>query len=136
MPAATPPAAACPKTGRANRKASRAAVSRPAWLDLPPAERAAGTVALPGSKSISNRTLLLAALAAGTTRVRGLLDADDVDRMREALATLGIRIESHAPGELVVQGTGGRIPNDHGSLFLGNAGTAFRPLTAVLAFAR
>ncbi len=110
-------------------------MSRPPWLDLPPAERAAGIVALPGSKSISNRTLLLAALAAGTTRVRGLLDADDVDRMREALATLGIQIESHAHGEIVVDGTGGRIPNDRASLSLGNAGTAFRPLTAVLAFA-
>ena len=111
-------------------------MSRPPWLDLPPAERAAGTVALPGSKSISNRTLLLAALAAGTTRVRGLLDADDVDRMREALATLGVQIESRAHGELVVHGTGGRIPNDRAALFLGNAGTAFRPLAAVLAFGR
>jgi 3-phosphoshikimate 1-carboxyvinyltransferase len=68
--------------------------------------------------------------------VRGLLDADDVDRMREALATLGMQIESHAHGELLVHGTGGRIPNDRALLFLGNAGTAFRPLTAVLAFAR
>jgi 3-phosphoshikimate 1-carboxyvinyltransferase len=135
MRAATPPAAACPKTGRASLRIPPA-VARPAWLDLPPAERAAGTVALPGSKSISNRTLLLAALSAGETRVRGLLDADDVDRMREALAVLGVRMESGGPGELIVHGTAGAIPNDRASLFLGNAGTAFRPLTAALAFAR
>ena len=111
-------------------------MSRKPWLDLPPAERAAGSVALPGSKSISNRTLLLAALATGTTRLRGLLDADDVDRMREALVTLGVAIDAAADGERVVHGTGGIVPNDRASLFLGNAGTAFRPLTAVLALAR
>jgi 3-phosphoshikimate 1-carboxyvinyltransferase len=55
-------------------------------LDLAPVRRAEGVVALPGSKSISNRTLLLAALAAGDTRLSGLLDADDVDRMLDALA--------------------------------------------------
>jgi 3-phosphoshikimate 1-carboxyvinyltransferase len=109
---------------------------RPPHLDLPPAARAAGTVALPGSKSISNRTLLLAALSAGDTRVRGLLDADDVDRMKDALRALGVRVDGpDAAGEVIVRGTGGTIPSDRASLNLGNAGTAFRPLTAVLALA-
>ncbi len=107
---------------------------RPAHLDLPPLARAAGEVALPGSKSISNRTLLLAALADGPTRVRGLLDADDVDRMLEALDALGIAV-LHEPGtrDFVVHGRGGTIPRRAARLFLGNAGTAIRPLTAVLA---
>jgi 3-phosphoshikimate 1-carboxyvinyltransferase len=115
--------------------ASAAASPQP-FLDLPAAGRAAGTIALPGSKSISNRTLLLAALASGTTRIRGLLDADDVDRMRDALGALGIRIErTDDAREFSVHGTGGSIPCEHAALFLGNAGTAFRPLTAVLALA-
>ena len=108
----------------------------PAYLDLAPIERVEGEVALPGSKSISNRTLLLAALASGDTRVRGLLDADDIDRMRDALTALGIRVEAAgAAGDLVVHGTAGTIPVKVAKLFLGNAGTAFRPLTAALALA-
>lgn len=107
-----------------------------ACLDLAPVARVEGVVALPGSKSISNRTLLLAALATGDTRVLGLLDADDVDRMREALAALGVRIDAGAaPGEFVVHGTGATFPVKDANLFLGNAGTAFRPLTAALAVA-
>jgi 3-phosphoshikimate 1-carboxyvinyltransferase len=105
------------------------------YLDLAPIVRMAGTVRLPGSKSISNRTLLLAALARGTTDVAGLLDADDVVRMLEALRTLGVSIE---PGEgardFNVRGVGGAFGVKRASLFLGNAGTALRPLTAVLAF--
>ena len=106
------------------------------FIDLAPATHAAGTVALPGSKSISNRTLLLAALANGDTLVRGLLDADDVARMLDALTTLGIDV-GPVPGtrDRLVRGLGGRIPVKTAKLFLGNAGTAFRPLTAVLAFA-
>ncbi len=111
------------------------ATAPPAYLDLAPMTGAAGVVALPGSKSISNRTLLLAALASGDTTVRGLLDADDVDRMREALAQLGVLIEAHGDGDCIVRGTGGAIPVRAANLFLGNAGTAFRPLTAVLALA-
>jgi 3-phosphoshikimate 1-carboxyvinyltransferase len=108
----------------------------PAFIDLAPVSRAAGTVTLPGSKSISNRTLLLAALAKGDTLLRGLLDADDVERMLEALTALGIAIDS-SPGSrnFRVRGSSGRIPARAAKLFLGNAGTAFRPLTAVLAFA-
>ena len=108
----------------------------PAYLDLAPANRVAGTVALPGSKSISNRTLLLAALANGDTLVRSLLDADDVERMLEALTALGIGIERLPQSRgCRVRGLGGRFPVRAAKLFLGNAGTAFRPLTAVLAFA-
>jgi 3-phosphoshikimate 1-carboxyvinyltransferase len=108
----------------------------PGFLDLKPAAIARGTVAMPGSKSISNRMLLLAALATGDTRVRGLLDADDVDRMRTALAALGVTIDSTgSPAECFVHGTGGVIPSKTATLSLGNAGTAFRPLTAVLALA-
>ena len=97
-------------------------------LVLRPARRAAGTVRLPGSKSISNRVLLLAALARGETVVRGLLDADDTRVMRDALAKLGIRIEGDR--ELRIAGVGGCFACKSAELFLGNAGTAFRPLAA------
>ena len=116
--------------------ATPGAASTAAFLDLDPIATARGTVALPGSKSISNRTLLLAALSSGETRVHGLLDADDVDRMRDALTTLRIRVDlSASDADVVVHGTGGQIPVRAAKLFLGNAGTAFRPLTAVLAVA-
>ena len=98
-------------------------------LELKPARRAAGTVRLPGSKSISNRVLLLAALAKGETEVLGLLDADDTRVMREALAVLGVSFSGNT-----VTGVGGPFPVKKAELFLGNAGTAFRPLTAALAF--
>jgi len=108
------------------------------FLDLPPVRRAAGTVRLPGSKSISNRTLLLAALAPGATELRDVLDSDDTRVMREALRALGVRVESLGGEEhLRVHGVGaaGGFPVKRADLFLGNAGTAFRPLTAVLAMA-
>ncbi len=111
-----------------------AAASARDFLDLAPIDHAAGSVELPGSKSISNRTLLLSALATGDTRLSGLLDADDVDRMREALVALGVRIDpTGAMGECIVHGVGGAFPKKSARLSLGNAGTAFRPLTAVLA---
>ena len=97
-------------------------------LELKPARRAAGTVRLPGSKSISNRVLLLAALARGETEVLGLLDADDTRVMREALSLLGVSFKNNT-----VKGVGGPFPVKKAELFLGNAGTAFRPLTAALA---
>ena len=102
------------------------------FLELKPAHRAAGSVRLPGSKSISNRVLLLAALARGSTEVAGLLDADDTQVMLAALRTLGVDI-SEEKGKLVVVGAGGPFPVKNAELFLGNAGTAFRPLTAALA---
>src|SRR4029079_7789769 len=64
------------------------------FLDLPAVTRAAGALTLPGSKSISNRTLLLSALARGTTELRSLLVSDDTDVMRAALSALGVRIDN------------------------------------------
>ena len=105
-------------------------------LDLTPIRRVSGTVRLPGSKSISNRILLLAALAQGTTRILDLLDSDDTRYMLEALRTLGVAMTVSSEGTQVeVHGTGGALPVRSADLFLGNAGTAFRPITAVLAFA-
>jgi len=98
-------------------------------IELKPAARAAGTVRLPGSKSISNRVLLLAALAQGETELHGLLDADDTRVMRDALTKLGVRFSQNK-----IAGVGGSFPVKNAELFLGNAGTAFRPLTAALAF--
>jgi 3-phosphoshikimate 1-carboxyvinyltransferase len=103
-------------------------------LVIAPLRRAQGTVALPGSKSITNRTLLLAALADGTTTLGGVLEADDTARMMEALRTLGVALRHDAARQRAsVTGCGGRLPVDEADLFLGNAGTAVRPLTAVLA---
>ena len=97
-------------------------------LELKPARGAAGTVRLPGSKSISNRVLLLAALAGGDTEVGGLLDAEDTLVMRKALIALGASFNRET-----VLGVGGAFPVKKAELSLGNAGTAFRPLTAALA---
>ncbi len=103
-------------------------------LLLEPVARMAGTLRVPGSKSLSNRLLLLAALAEGTTRLEHLLDSDDVRRMLGALERLGVDVQRE--GDCVtVTGVGGvlRAPSDAPvTLELGNAGTAVRPLTAVL----
>ena len=104
-------------------------------IDLQPASRAHGTVRLPGSKSISNRTLLLAALAEGVTDIRDLLASDDTERMLEALQTLGIALERTGGSDWRVTGAPRGFPVKQARLFLGNAGTAFRPLTAALALA-
>ena len=102
------------------------------FLDLPPLVSAAGTVRLPGSKSISNRVLLLAGLAEGRTAVHDLLDSDDTRVMLDALASLGCTL--HRDGAVLhVTGLGGRLATREAALFLGNAGTAMRPLTAALA---
>jgi len=102
------------------------------FLDLPPMIGAAGTVRLPGSKSISNRVLLLAGLSEGTTVVHDLLDSDDTRVMLDALRTLGCTVQS-SPKETSVTGLGGRLSIHAAKLFLGNAGTAMRPLSAALA---
>ena len=106
----------------------------PDVLTVRPIARAQGVVRLPGSKSISNRALLLAALAEGTTVLTRLLDADDTRVMIEALRALGIAIERDGDTARV-GGCGGRFPARSADLFLGNAGTATRSLTAALAFA-
>ncbi len=102
------------------------------FLDLEPIRSVAGSVKLPGSKSISNRVLLLAALASGETRLHAPLDSDDTRVMQDALRTLGIAVRREG-GATVVTGAGGAFPVKAAELFLGNAGTAFRPLTAALA---
>ena len=114
------------------------------FLDIPFIDAAKGTVHLPGSKSISNRVLLLAALSEGTTKVQGLLDSDDTRVMLEALKSMGCKLsnEGHEPGHgpdqgLYITGISNSLVKNsvHNplDLFLGNAGTAMRPLTAALA---
>jgi 3-phosphoshikimate 1-carboxyvinyltransferase len=103
------------------------------FLDLPPLLSARGTVTLPGSKSISNRVLLLAALSEGVTEVRDVLLSDDTERMLDGLGKLGVGVERLDTHVFRVTGCGGNFPNKEAELFLGNAGTAFRPLTAALA---
>jgi len=104
-----------------------------AFLDLPPLQSASGTIRLPGSKSISNRVLLLAGLSEGTTRLHDLLDSDDTQVMLTALRTLGCGVDREDGGVLAVTGLGGRLKVHEAALFLGNAGTAMRPLAAALA---
>ena len=105
-------------------------------LDLPALNAAGGTVRLPGSKSISNRVLLLAGLSEGTTTVHDLLDSDDTAVMLKALEQLGCGLQRRwqdGREVLEVRGVGGRLRTHQAALFLGNAGTAMRPLTAALA---
>lgn len=111
---------------------------RPAFLQLPAFSKFEGTLRVPGSKSISNRALLLAALADGETRIHHLLASDDTRYMGKALQGLGIKIDfSENDSEAVVQGIGktfaeAAFPIKNGEFFLGNAGTAMRSLTAAL----
>ncbi len=102
------------------------------FLDLPPLRRAAGTVRLPGSKSISNRVLLLAGLADGEALVRDVLVSDDTKVMLDALLALGARIEPSDEG-LRVRGIGGQLGAANAEIFLGNSGTSARSLTPVIA---
>ena len=105
------------------------------FLDIPPLASACGTVVLPGSKSISNRVLLLSALCEGTTTLHDLLDSDDTRVMLDALRKLGCGVRQTGPGGTTVEidGLNGHISNPQADLFMGNAGTAMRPLTAALA---
>ena len=108
-------------------------------LQLARVSRASGSLRLPGSKSISNRTLLLAALARGATVLEGLLESDDTDVMRNALEVLGVRVEpAGGDGTRVrISGLGGPggFPVKRAEIFLGNSGTSARSLAAVLALA-
>ncbi len=103
-------------------------------LKLSPASQADGRITLPGSKSISNRTLLLAALARGNTEIRDVLASDDTARMLESLTKLGVKLDQIGEHDWRVHGCAGNFHHKQADLFLGNAGTAFRPLTAALAF--
>ncbi|WP_457280055.1 bifunctional 3-phosphoshikimate 1-carboxyvinyltransferase/cytidylate kinase [Polaromonas sp. P5_D5] len=102
------------------------------FLDIPPLSGAGGTVRLPGSKSISNRVLLLAALSHGETTVHDLLASDDTAVMLTALRLLGCEVKQEGSTAMIT-GLGGRNVHTPVKLFLGNAGTAMRPLTAALA---
>ena len=113
----------------------------PHHIDLKPVMHVEGTVRLPGSKSISNRVLLLAALAKGTTKIIDLLASDDTFVMLTALTSLGVKwTQDDMTGDPAtahqvhhVEGCGGVFPHHAADLFMGNAGTAIRPLTAALA---
>ena len=104
-------------------------------ITLAPIKKISGEVALPGSKSLSNRALLLSALAHGETGLTNLLRSDDTEQMVTALRQLGVNIElNDSWSKCTVSGNGGLFaePAEH-SFFLGNAGTAIRPLTCILA---
>ena len=103
-----------------------------AFLDVPALQSAQGTVTLPGSKSISNRVLLLAALCQGTTTLHDLLDSDDTRVMLNALRAMGCAVDVQ-DSTVQITGLGGLSPAAELDLFMGNAGTAMRPLTAALA---
>ena len=107
------------------------------FLDVPPLRSAAGRVRLPGSKSVSNRVLLLAGLAEGTTALHGVLRSDDTDVMLDALRAIGCGVEAvglgSGAGSVRIGGIGGRLSTLEADLFLGNSGTATRSLTAALA---
>ncbi len=115
----------------------------PGLLRLPRCRSFRGEIALPGSKSIANRVLLLAALSEGRTRLLNVPDSDDVAVLLNVLPALGVTSQIQKPtanetesfpGRVVeIVGSGGPFAADRGDLFLGNAGTALRPLTAVLA---
>ena len=103
-------------------------------ITLSPISAVEGTINLPGSKSLSNRALLLAALAKGTTKVANLLDSDDIHHMLNAFSSLGVKYQLSDDKTICeIEGLGGSFNIQDGlSLFLGNAGTAMRPLTAAL----
>ncbi|MFM9901636.1 MAG: bifunctional 3-phosphoshikimate 1-carboxyvinyltransferase/cytidylate kinase [Polaromonas sp.] len=102
------------------------------FLDIPALDSVGGTVCLPGSKSISNRILLLAALSHGTTTVHDLLTSDDTHVMLTALRQLGCGVTEQG-STVLITGLGGQLRQADATLFMGNAGTAMRPLTAALA---
>ncbi len=102
------------------------------YLDIPPLNQAGGKIRLPGSKSISNRVLLLAALSQGRTTIHDVLASDDTGVMLKALTQLGCGVEQTGT-TVTIDGLNGRLAHTELQLFMGNAGTAMRPLTAVLA---
>ncbi|KAE9610748.1 hypothetical protein Lal_00021252 [Lupinus albus] len=127
-------------SGMVKVSASVAAAEKPSTapeIVLEPIREISGTITLPGSKSLSNRILLLAALSEGTTVVDNLLNSEDVHYMLGALRTLGLHVEDDkTTKQAIVEGCGGLFPTgvskDEVNLFLGNAGTAMRPLTAAV----
>jgi len=108
-------------------------MTRRELLRLDRVTQAKGDVLLPGSKSISNRVLLLSALSKGTTRLEGVLDSDDTRVMLAALQQLGVGVVRESTSTVIIE-SNGCLADATAELFLGNAGTAFRPMTAALAF--
>ena len=104
-------------------------------IEIRPSQKPVNAVVtVPGSKSYTNRALLVAALAEGRSRLTGALFSDDTHYMCEALRKLGVEIEADAEGcTFDVVGNGGKIPVDHAELYIGNAGTAARPLVSYVA---
>lgn len=104
-------------------------------IEIQPVEnKIESTVAVPGSKSYTNRALLIAALAEGCSQLTGTLFSDDTRYMCQALRTLGVEIDADAEQcTFEVAGNGGKIPVDHAELYIGNAGTAARPLVSYVA---
>lgn len=128
-----------PADGAAAEAGTNKAQKREEQLKLEPIERLSGTVTLPGSKSLSNRALLLSALSKGSTTVENLLDSDDIRAMLGALKRLGVKIDETArlsENRVVIEGKGGPfdLSGEDGvcTLDLANAGTAMRPLAAVV----
>jgi len=107
-----------------------------AFVDLPGAAGAEGSVRLPGSKSITLRALLLAALAEGETMLDGVLESDDSKVMLDALRVLGIECEKTGADSFRVAGAGGPFPVQDADIFVGNSGVSTRSLVAALAFSR
>ncbi len=95
-----------------------------------------GQVTLPGSKSITNRILLLSAIADGETIIKHPLQSDDTHHMIEALKILQVDLTQNKNGDIHIKGSQGQFKNKSAEIFLGNAGTAFRPLTAALSFSQ
>jgi 3-phosphoshikimate 1-carboxyvinyltransferase len=95
-----------------------------------------GQITLPGSKSITNRILLLSALANGETIIKHPLQSDDTNYMIDALKILQVDLTQNKNGDILIKGAQGQFKNKSAEIFLGNAGTAFRPLTAALSFSQ
>lgn len=114
---------------------SKREIARMEQLTLNPIDKINGEVFLPGSKSLSNRALLIAALANGTTKITNLLVSDDIKHMLNALTSLGVKYSLSDCGTecTLVGGNGFFKVNEPIELYLGNAGTAMRPLCAALA---
>jgi 3-phosphoshikimate 1-carboxyvinyltransferase len=105
-------------------------------LEIPYGRTLRGKLRPPGSKSITNRALVLGALAEGTSRLQGVLESEDTAVMKEAWRTLGVSLADVEPGVVEVEGTRGRIPRDTASLYVANSGTTMRFLCAVLCLGR
>ena len=107
-------------------------------ITLKASKQVRGCIKLPGSKSITNRVLLMAALGSGVTKLIDPLRSEDTDQMINALIKLGVSVKEVNDDKktLEIKGAEHNFPNKDTNLFLGNSGTTFRPLAAVLAMMR